>query len=312
MVIQTGGSRTSAFLLIAIATAATLAFTIPMIKVPDPPSNGCSISVDVEKKSDFYITDAELRWYSDHSFISNVYCKVKSVNGIHADFNRARVLRVYFNTLLDNGDIIRIYARYGTTPSIKAVLIENTNWEVVGEGEVLAMWGYYDLVISGLDSPRSSFDIALLPTTPSSNQIRIDFVGCVPHEPSWHDDETGFPVVSYSVAVNYMVTATDLVDTDEVYIDLEFTQTIIDSIGATTIVTTMVQKTTVQVPTVSEWHEFITNDIPIIPHDVAMTDSITVVIDVTGTARGMVTGTAEWIMIERVFTSLREMDFSWY
>jgi uncharacterized protein YneR len=311
----TGGRSHVAYYAIILLIIAGIAITTPIIFANTSSPTPGEISTTIEKKGTCFLTDADIREYHDHDFVMHVTSKVSTVNGVYVSYNKCYVLRVTFSENLDNGDIIRIYARYGTTPLIKAVLIENTNWEVVGGGEVYAMWGYYDLVITDLDVPRKSFDIALDPETPSSNSIRVDMVGCVcyePHVEKWYDDDTGFVVANYDILITYVVTVTDIIDTSNVYLDLTFTQRVYNENNGSLIVETMIQKTTIKVPTVSEPHDFTTNTIPVIPRSIIYTDNITISIDVDAVARGMIKESTDWVEIGKMFDTVEELDLSWY
>jgi hypothetical protein len=257
---------------------------------------------------------AEIREYDTHHYMYNAYHAVHYKDGSYVTFNRDYVLRVTFNKNLKNGDIIRIYARYGTTPAIKAVLIENTNWEVVGEGEVYAMWGYYDLVITDLDVPRNSFDIALLHTTPSANSIRIDEVKCVCGVPEkhWRDPTTGTVIDNYQFTLYYVVTATDSIDPASVYLDLVIRQTISREADDSTIVETIIEQSLVHVPSIGTEHSYTTHSIPIISRSLVDTDKITISIDVDVTVKGKFKGSDDWIVFSRAFLDVRALTAWWF
>ena len=74
----------------------------------------------------------------------------------------------------------------------------------------------------------------------------------------------------------------------------------------------MIQKTTVKVPSIGIAHVFDSEIFPVIDHDFAGTDNITVSINVEGTVRGRILGSEDWVTITKIYISLREFNLAWY
>jgi len=310
------------FIVVLVSLSFIALLAVPMANTPineEPPvESKATFSTFIETNSgpDCVLLDAEIREYSDHDFVMDVFSYVRYRDSTFVSYNKYYVLRVYFDQDLHDGDIIRIYAKYNTVPSIKMVLIENTNWEVVGGGDVYSHWNYYDLVISGLSTPRSSFDIALLPTTPSSNNIRINQVKCVcaPHPPEmkWRDPSTGTVIDDYAFTIDYMITATSDIDPSNVYIDLSVRQTIRDIITDTEIMSTIIDQSLIHVPSLGVPHSFTTHVVPIIDRASAGTDKILISIDAHASVRGKIIGSSDWAGIDQTFNDLRSIEAWWY
>ena len=243
---------------------------------------------------------------------------MKHLDCWYISFNKKYVLRVHFNTNLDKGDKIAIYARWNTVPSIKNATIYIPNGTMVGSGEVLPQWGWYYLLITSDITPTDVFDIVIDGGNPSSHQMKVNKVKCIEEEPeppveAWRDPVTGMIVVNYQVNFNYLVTVEGNIDPSEVYIDLEIFQNITDdNDGNSTIVNGLLEKETIHVTSINVSQHYSSTPVAIIDHGVAGTDNITIHVDVDVTAYGLIDGTNDWIAINKTYNHLQEIEVAWW
>lgn len=314
-----------AFLLLAIVAVAAL--SIAWITISNHNSPTVTSDEDdyfppfdarIEKCSTCVLASAELRHVTSYSpyvttYSMNVTGVVKYVDGWRVSYDKHYVLRLHFNDTLQKGDGIVIYARYASNPSHKTARLLLTNGTQVGSVEMTSHWGYYTINITSNIPPTSVFDISIDGTNPSSNDIRIDQAKCILHAPvGWHDVSTGELVTSYSIALNYMVTASG-VDASSVYLDLSISQMITNSISSAVIVPwTEWQMAIIHVPSLGSSHLFVSNSSNAIGHVLAGTDTITMTFNVTATAYGKISGTEDWISTSESFNAIRSMSLAWY
>jgi hypothetical protein len=279
-----------------------------------------SIDPRVEKNGDCYLVDADLYKINSYdpptiSYLMDVTSKVKWQDSKWISFNRNYLVRVVFSGNLINGDIVRMYARYSTTPMIKAVVLSTTDFSIVGGGEVSAMWGYYNLTLDNLTTPQSIFYI-YIPSNPSCNNIRIDEIKCYCTTPvlipEWREPDTGFGISNYTFNINYLVTATGNVNYSEVYLDITLFQKIINQLDNTTIIgDTMIERTLYNiVPNVNG--SYSSRELVMVSHDIVMVNNITIILDVSVTVKARVQYSDDWIVVTKTFTGVRSFSAWWY
>ena len=313
---------------ILLLIVATSAFSIAWVAISnhDTPSVTGDDDEDIlppfeariEKCSTTVLAIAELRHVTSYSpyvttYTMTVTSVVRYVDGWRVSYDKHYVLRLVFNDTLQQNDAVVLYARYATNPSNKVVRLLLTNGTQVGSVEMTSHYNYYTATITSNIPPTSTFDISIDGTNPSSSNIRIDQVKCTVHAPvGWHDVSTGELVTSYSIALNYMVTATG-VDTSSVYLDLSISQMITNSISSAVIVPwTEWQMAIIHVPSLGVSYLFVSNPSPVMSHAAAGTDAITMTFDVTATAYGKISGTENWITTSESFNAVRSMSLAWY
>ncbi len=267
---------------------------------------------------DCYPVTAEL-WeideYNATTFFANVTSIIRWRDGWWVSFNNYYVLHVIFNKNLTNGCIIRLYARYGTTAPIKAVIIETMSFEAVGGGDVNASWGYYDLAITSLASPSNEFYITLNRASPPSNRIRIDKVSCrciAPVIPWWREPGIGTIITNYTFNFNYLVTASTTIDASEVYLDLVIYQTIYNQLNGSPIVSYMLEQSIVHVPTVGDPYLYISHVYSMPSRTFVGVDNITISIDVDVIVKGKLLSSNDWIVSQNMYESLKNFSAWWY
>lgn len=310
--------------LISFFAISAILFVYPALNPPYESVNYMETESSIETNGcgSCYIMKAEL-WefidgYNDIDFISDVTNYVKWQDGWYVSYNKHYFLRVYFNTDLEAGDMIVIYAKWNTVPAIKGASIYLTNGTKVGGGEVLTKWKYYYLNITSTIPPTSVFDIVINGANPSSQNIRIDKVKCqegepLPPQPAWRDPETGTPIYNYQVNFNYLVTVAGNVNTSEVYLDLEMWQNVTDdNAGNATIFSSLLEKTTIHVTTINASVYYASTPVSMLDHGIVGTDNITIRVDVKAIVYGQIEGTGSWISIAKLYLSLREVKAWWY
>ncbi len=248
----------------------------------------------------------------DIEFVEDVTYLVKYQDGYYKSFNKDYLLKVYFNKNLENGDIIRLYARFNTVPDIKNVTILDINFDTVGGGEVFAQWDYYDLTIDNVTSPQSVFYLSVDGSNPSSQNIRIDLVKCAFGEkPDWRDDE-GDVVKDYMVEIYYEVTATGNIDTDNVYLEIKLEEEIVNTLTDDHIRTRLIENELIKVGSFGTAETFSSRILSVIDHASAGVDNITININVYVEVTGKIIGSDDWVAIEESFDSVRSIPLSWY